>query len=125
MTQQYNNQHFNENSMTLSRQIGRAIATHRRKNNLTQAQVAERLGLSNDAISRMERGSITPSIHRLMQFAQIFGCHTADFLGQASPVLTDQAQRVMQLLMRLNENEREQFLVLVEEMVKWRLSDDG
>lgn len=110
------------NAKHLSEQIGQAIARQRQKSKLTQAQVAERLGVSNDAISRMERGNITPSIHRLVQFAQVFDCQTADLLGQASPALNDQAHRLTQLLAPLNDGEREQLLLVVEEMVRWRLA---
>lgn len=36
--------------------IGQAIAKYRQASGLTQAQLAEMLGISNDAVSRMERG---------------------------------------------------------------------
>ena len=35
--------------------IGQAIAKYRQASGLTQAQLAEMLGISNDAVSRMER----------------------------------------------------------------------
>ncbi len=44
----------------IAKKIGRTIAEYRQATGLTQAQVAEILDISNDAVSRMERGDIMP-----------------------------------------------------------------
>ncbi|WP_227430849.1 helix-turn-helix domain-containing protein [Psychrobacter sp. I-STPA6b] len=103
----------------LSRNIGRAIAKNRQLAGLTQAQVAEYLEISNDAVSRMERGKIMPTVARLMQMADIFGCETADLLTQSSVLALDQSRRIQQLLAQLDEKERVQLLEIVETMVQW------
>ena len=44
----------------------------RKKNNLTQGEMAERLNYSDNAVSRWERGEVTPSIETLEQISKIF-----------------------------------------------------
>lgn len=103
----------------LSKNIGRTIAKYRVLAGLTQAQVAEKLEISNDAISRMERGKIMPTVARLVQMAQIFGCNTADLLTEGSLSVSDQSQQLMAMLAQLNENERKELLIIIEFMIKW------
>ena len=103
----------------LSKNIGRAIAKNRQLAGLTQAQVAEILEISNDAVSRMERGKIMPTVARLMQMADIFGCETADLLTQSSVLAIDQSRRIQQLLAQLDEKERVELLDIIESMVQW------
>lgn len=69
---------------TLTGLVGRAIARQRVRCELTQEQVAERLGIGNEAVSRIERGIVMPNIERLVALASIFGCETADLLTEAS-----------------------------------------
>ena len=44
----------------------------RKKHDLTQNQLAEKINYSDNAISRWERGEVTPSIETLQQIANIF-----------------------------------------------------
>ena len=44
----------------------------RKKNNLTQGEMAEKLNYSDNAVSRWERGDVTPSVETLEQISKIF-----------------------------------------------------
>ncbi|WP_256357510.1 helix-turn-helix domain-containing protein [Halomonas sp. 18071143] len=68
----------------LAGNIGRAIAKQRVRCQLTQEEVAERLGVGNEAVSRIERGRVIPNIVRLLELAEIFNCEAAELLGEAS-----------------------------------------
>lgn len=107
----------------LAKSVGRAIAKKRLMVGLTQAQVAESLGVSNDALSRMERGNIVPTLSRLAQLADIFGCETAELLTESSYVASDHARRITILLEQLNENERMQLLTIMETMISWHVQN--
>lgn len=100
--------------------IGKAIAKYRKAAGLTQAQLAERLDLSNDAVSRLERGNIALSVARLVEMAEIFGCEATDLLTDGSPRTQDQARQLAGLLAQLNEEDRITLLKLVEQMVEWK-----
>ncbi len=105
----------------LNKRIGRRIAEKRKARGLTQAYLAEAMGISNDAISRMERGGIMPSIPRLIQLSELLECETAEFLTHASPTTSDQTQRLATLLSKLPEHERESFLFMVDAMIAWHI----
>lgn len=104
----------------LDKRVGQAVARYRKAAGLSQAEVAEMLGLSNDAISKMERGNITLNVTRLFEFAHIYGCQATDFLTISSPHLEDQYRYLSKLLQRLPAEERESLLHLIEQMIDWK-----
>ncbi|MGD9901260.1 MAG: helix-turn-helix domain-containing protein [Spirochaetales bacterium] len=53
--------------------VGKTIANLRRKNNLTQSQLAEKLFVSDKAISRWESGVGLPEIANLIELSKVFG----------------------------------------------------
>lgn len=106
----------------LSLAIGQSISKKRLSKGLTQAQVAEKIGVSNDAISRMERGTIMPTIKRLNQLATLFDCQTAELLQQSSPLISDQSQYVYELLAQLDDTDRLKLIAIIEQMVDWRIN---
>lgn len=110
-------------SKTLATKIGTMIAKKRKASHLTQAELAERLEISVDAMSKMERGLIMPSVSRLNTLAEILNCETSEFLVESSPVLSDQTKRLAKLLSQLSEAERERFIQIAEQMVKWKNQD--
>lgn len=105
----------------LGMSIGRAIAKYRVLAGLTQAQVAEILGVTNEAVSRMERGTIMPTVARLIRLAEIFGCDVVELLMESSPLVYDQSKRIALLLGELDEEERMELVVIWENMVRWYL----
>lgn len=53
--------------------IGRRIAFYRKKANMTQGSLAEKLDISDGYISQIERGSTKVSLARLDKIAEILG----------------------------------------------------
>ncbi|SCK09046.1 helix-turn-helix domain-containing protein [Vogesella sp. LIG4] len=101
---------------TLAKVIGKAIARHRQANQLTQEQVAERLKIGNEAVSRMERGTVMPTVARLVALADIFNCEVTELLAETSPRSSDQAQYLNRLLSPLAEQDRGLVLELVAKL---------
>ena len=64
----------NINSEALAKSVGKAIGRQRQQAGLTQEQVAEHLKIGMEAVSRMERGLVVPTVVRLAELAQLFGC---------------------------------------------------
>jgi transcriptional regulator with XRE-family HTH domain len=96
--------------------VGRAISRQRMHCGLTQEEVAERLGIGTEAVSRIERGIVIPNIARLLELAEIFGCGAADLLGEVSPLADDQARRISRLLEPLAQPDQRLVLNLVESL---------
>jgi transcriptional regulator with XRE-family HTH domain len=104
--------------------VGRAIARQRIRSGLTQEEAAERLGVGNEAVSRIERGVVMPNIARLVEFATIFGCDAAELLTEVSPRPDDQANRISHLLMTLAPADRQLIMEWVERLAG-RLATEG
>lgn len=100
----------------LAKAIGKAISRQRRSCQLTQEEVAERLGVGNEAVSRMERGIVIPTVTRLVQLASVFRCETADLLVQASGHSGDQASYLERLLTQLSSGDRQIIVEIVEKL---------
>ncbi len=109
-----------DKSEQLIQTIGQAIAKYRQASGLTQAQLAEILGISNDAVSRMERGKTIPTVLRLLELSEIFHCEVADLVTETSNRSTDQAKVIEKLLQRLDSQQRSELVYLIERLVKWK-----
>src|SRR3989344_5350430 len=64
----------NKNNMMLnSNSIGNKIATARKKANLSQAELAQQVSISAQAVGKWERGESMPDISTLNRLAEILG----------------------------------------------------
>lgn len=62
----------------VEKKLGAKVATYRRLAKLTQAELAEKVGVAVETISRLERGSVIPSLARLEQIAAALGVDMPD-----------------------------------------------
>jgi transcriptional regulator with XRE-family HTH domain len=104
-------------SKQLAELVGQAIARQRVRCQLSQEQIAERLGIGSEAVSRIERGVVMPNVERLVELATIFGCETADLLTEGSSRPEDQARRLYDLLSPLALDDRALVMDMVERLV--------
>lgn len=63
----------------LAQEIGKTIRDQRKSAGLTQAALAEAVGLEAETISRMENGVRLPSIEKLVEIANVFDVPVAVF----------------------------------------------
>ena len=64
--------------------VGKRIISLRKKCNLTQLELADKMGISFQAISGWERGISMPDISKLPELAQIFNVTIDELLGEKS-----------------------------------------
>ncbi|MDR1608071.1 MAG: helix-turn-helix domain-containing protein [Deltaproteobacteria bacterium] len=102
----------------LVKQVGQAIARHRKLNNLTQAKVAEKLGLETETISRLETGVISPTLERLEQFSHLFHCPVVSFFRDAEEDATGLAQSLADIISPLKPSERSAMVNFMDEMAR-------
>ncbi len=74
--------------------LGKRIAEHRKKLGMTQDQLAERLGLTAQAISKWENDQSCPDITMLPRLAEIFGTSTDELLGRTETPPVHEAEVV-------------------------------
>jgi len=62
--------------------LGKKIRAHRDELGLTQAELADKLGLTYSSVSQWESGRATPRTPILRQLADLFGTTVADLMGE-------------------------------------------
>ncbi|ELW9526730.1 helix-turn-helix transcriptional regulator [Burkholderia cenocepacia] len=91
----------------LAARVGTAIAEQRRARGLTQAKLAEMIDLEQEAISRWERGTRMPTLHRLQQLSDALDCSVDQLLQRGSKRPDDQLAMIADALDGLDSAERE------------------
>ena len=74
--------------------LGKRIVHHRKRLGLTQDQLAEKLGVTAQAVSKWENDQSCPDIAMLPRLAEIFGITADELLGMESPAPVRQAEVV-------------------------------
>ncbi len=90
----------------LAARVGESIAELRRAKGLTQAQLAEMIDLEQEAVSRWERGTRVPTLHRLQQLSDALECSVDQLLQRGSKRPDDQLANVANALNGLDADER-------------------
>jgi transcriptional regulator with XRE-family HTH domain len=104
--------------MQFGQQLGHNIAQRRRALSWTQAELAERVGVEAETVSRFERGATLPSLPKLEQLARALKTRSAELLAESSTERTDQAIRIAAWLDGVADRDR----AFVVEQIK-RLCD--
>lgn len=100
----------------LFKSIGRVLAYRREARGLTQEQVAEALQIGTEAVSRMERGITMPTVQRMAELAEIYGCGIDELLIASSTRASDQAELIAQVLQTLPEPDRVMIVDVVQKI---------
>ena len=72
--------------MIQKRQFGKRLGAARRGLGLSQSALAERLGVTPQAVSKWECGSAIPDIELLLELSHIFGVTINDLLEERDPI---------------------------------------
>lgn len=101
-----------------AKSLGAAIAALRVGEGLSQEDVAERLKVGQEAISRIERGVVVPSLQRLLELAEVFGCSIDQFILPTSARPADQATWLNRQLVDLSPADREFVVQIIEALCR-------
>lgn len=93
-------------SGTLAERLSRNIANGRHALGLTQAQLAERLNVDTETLSRFERGKHLPSLVTLEKLAAQLQTTIAALLEEAEPQADSDALAMTAWLMALDQRDR-------------------
>ena len=83
--------------------LGNTIASLRHRNNITQAALAERLGVSNKAVSKWESGQGYPDISLLPTIAEFFGVSIDYLLLGEKKGITRAGNRIMDVVKNIEQ----------------------
>lgn len=90
---------------------------------LTQVDLAERAGISNEFLSRIEHASGTPSLETLARLAEGLGIELCELFQEKVP--SDAVGRIEPLLGRMSEEGRELVLAVAEKVAQLMPADRG
>ncbi len=81
--------------------IGRFIAEQRKKNNLTQMQLAEKLGITDRAVSKWENGKAMPDSSLMLELCKELKISVNDLLSGEKIGMENSNQKNEQLLLQM------------------------
>lgn len=96
--------------------VGACIARRRQDAGFTQEEAAARLDIGNEAVSRMERGVAAPTLGRLFEFADLYGCRVDELLLEASDRDADQAAAIAHQIAGLSPADRQLVAGIVDQL---------
>ena len=103
--------------------IGRFIAERRKQVNLTQLQLADKLGLTDKAVSKWERGIAMPDSSIMLELCSILGITVNDLLnGEVVSMENYQKQSEEILIEMVKEKEEKDRMLLRAELITGILS---
>lgn len=88
--------------------IAKNIAAARKNSKLTQAELAEKIGYSDKAVSKWERGEGIPDVPTLVKLAEIFGTNIGYFINE---------EPTQQTIKPHHEHHRAHFIIAVLSVV--------
>jgi transcriptional regulator with XRE-family HTH domain len=98
---------------TDAQRLGARLRDARKAAGLSQAELAEQVGLSVESVSRAERGSITPTVWTLVRFADVLRLDLAKLIRGAEPPpkkgspRRPQLERVVRIIEELDDDQLE------------------
>lgn len=88
--------------------IGNRISKHRREKRMTQEELAEKLGVSSQAVSKWENDQSCPDISLLPTLCRIFGISTDELLtgrnDEVRMIPSEQRKSLDELILRVRVN---------------------
>ncbi len=76
----YINSNNTKENIIIQQSLGESIKNHRMRCNMTQEFVAEKLGVSRQAVSKWESGKSDPSTANLIALAKLYGISIEELL---------------------------------------------
>ncbi|WP_116139528.1 helix-turn-helix domain-containing protein [Trinickia diaoshuihuensis] len=102
--------------IALAEAVGRSVRARREQAGYTQEQVAEALGLQREAVAPVERGTAIPTVVRLVELAELFGCNIDALLLESSIRADDQARAMAKILDGLFLKDRQMLVRGLQEL---------
>lgn len=101
--------------------LGEKITKIRKQKNLSQGDLADKIGVSRDAIGKYERGDIMPTADKAKKIADILGV-SLDFLMSDKVQQEDQIENDMlyrmQEIQKLPESEKDKIVSIIDAFIR-------
>ena len=94
--------------------FGANLREIRKANGLTQKQVADRLGITSQAVCRWENNRTEPDMYTVAKLALILGCTTDDLTGHETAPLSADERELVSLYRKLPEGTKKIILMVMK-----------
>lgn len=114
-------------SMKDMQTIGKRLAEIRKNRNFKQTDLAEKLNVSQQVISNIERGVTAPDIEQLKKFADIYNISLDDLVGREfwGDDADDVERRIISYIKQMDDEGKELSLGLLSQVAQHRGNNDG
>lgn len=106
-----------KNVKSLTYIVGNNIALTRKRKGMTQAELAEKLEMSAESLSRIENGIVAPRFPRIQAMAKVLGCSVADLFRSPDDSVETRAASISDMLHSLPTEKQEEVVELVRRIV--------
>lgn len=111
--------------------VGQFLKELRGEKNITQSELAERLGVSNRSVSRWENGTTMPDFDLLLEMAEYYHVEVGEILAGERRTSEEKSKELMKRIAEYNNVEKEffskrtsvQFLIALVGMVIYKMID--
>lgn len=121
--------HFEPNSVLeiVMKTIGERLAKLRKENHYKQNDIAEKLHVSQQVISNIERGQTTPDIEQLKKFADIYQISLDQLVGREfyGGNEDDVENQIIGYIKQMDKKGKELSLGLLSQVAQYQGNEDG
>lgn len=93
--------------------IGKTIKFFREKNKLTQQELAEKIGISDKHLSKIERGIYAPTLINFIKIVTILNINISEFGFRVENNTKSSRRELLDLIQNAKDNEIEYYLTMV------------
>jgi len=97
--------------------FGERLITVRKKNNLSQAEIGKKIGVSGDAYGRYERGEVRPTIEMAVKIAKAMEISLDYLTGATDMELDSSILKRIQAVSKLPNKEKECVFLFLDSFI--------
>ena len=101
----------------LAKILGNSIVERRKILGMTQIELANRLDMAPDALSRIENGYVAPRFSRIEEMAKVLDCSVAELFRERSDTLRARSECLADIISPLPLEKQEEVISLVSHFV--------
>lgn len=102
----------------LTSKIAANIAKRRKQLNMSQFELAEKLGVGLEAVSRIERGVTSLTIEKLAKIAELLGCGLSEMIEGCHEQPNDQFAYIKNAIVKLDSSDRAFLVAMIERFIE-------
>lgn len=103
--------------MRITEIVGKNIVLRRKVLGLSQKELALHLGITQDALNRMEKGHIAPKLSRFEDLARYLDCPVTYFFRYTGTERQDRSAAIADMLAPLSDELQERIIKILEEII--------